>query len=136
MNELLKKLDDDWTVFRDEGWDSSNCVEQYQKLMVRTWPVLLEHWINKAGNIDRDFAKLLCTITTMFVYRFDEERNYLGRGELEDYAIFHNLLFDHIVFDLDLRFIIHGDKLIVDCYETNTSTFEIEVDYDYLDEED
>ena len=124
MKEELKRLEEEWSHFRDFERDKKDALKRYQALMVKTWPFFVEGWIKQGDLVDKDLARLLCTMGGVFDVLFDECGNFLGNEELEDSASTHYLFIDCLFYYDDYE--IKEGKIYFDEFVVDPLLFEFE----------
>lgn len=126
-NEKLAALDKHWSRFRDEI-NEYDTVEMYQSLMVKTWPFLIEAWNKSEDVVDKDIARLLCTLGNLFNGNYDSDGNCIGPDWVEVASDFHDSLLDSLLYHDDLVIDEDGNLVVEGCfgdYVVDPTTFEL-----------
>lgn len=140
-DEKIHKLDQKWSAFRNAlvEDDPDADVETYEKLMVKTFPIIYKAWTDNNRMIDKDIAKLTTTLQQLFWGTFDEEWNFLRDPDLEIAWEFHFALMDGILWECPLEvdekgiIVIENDthRWVVD-----SKTFELPEEEPWIEDED
>ena len=113
-DEKISELCVEWCAFRDDlvkdEWDAD--LETYEKLMVKTFPVIYKAWTDGNRSIDKDIAKLTAILQQLFWGSLDEELNFLRDPDLELACWFHYALIDGLLWGGPLEVDENGVILI------------------------
>lgn len=102
QNGEIMQLEEDWADFRDSSV-SAKTTNVYQKLMIRTFPLLVEKWFENDKTVDKSIVPLICTLANVFEDPFDEKGNCVTNGSYKTRSFFH----------LDFMFSLLNDALII-----------------------
>lgn len=106
-DKTIGELDALWgNVFDPMDMDVEDTAE-YQKLMVKTFPILYKAWTDPSGMVSRDIAALLCTFRKVFESCYDDEDNFIG----------------NVVFDVADTF--HSDFIYAFIFQNKSHSFEL-----------
>ena len=125
-NQLFKELDRKWSKYRDGVMRYSKQV--YSSLMVETWPLLYKSWKENDDVVNKDSARLLCTLGNIFLGCSDDDGNCIGPHYLEVLDCFHSCLLDALIYHDTLSFDDKGNIVVpgwADDWIVNPSTFEL-----------
>lgn len=121
----IEKLDSEWEDFRGNTRPGEK--ERYRELMVRTFPVLYKFWNENDRYVDKDIARLLCTMSHAFDDFYDLELEWQGTWGSEIIAMFHKDFMDSILV-YDSLTVENGVLLLPDSikkWKIKTETFEL-----------
>ena len=125
-NKQFVNLDEKWSDYRDSIRDCPKKV--YESLMKQTWPLLYKAWQENEDSVDKDVARLLCTLGNLFNSCIDDEGNCLGPDYIEVLSCFHSCLLDALVYHDSLSIDENGNIVFPgweDDWVVDPSTFEL-----------
>ena len=141
-DKKIGELDTRWGDIFDPMDDSKEDIQDYQQLMVETFPILYKAWTDKSGMVSRDVAALLCSFRKAFAGCLDDDGNFLGNPVYDVADSFHSdFIFAFIFqnkshsFSLDENGIIHIETDDIK-WDVDSKTFELPEDIPWKDEED
>jgi hypothetical protein len=79
--------------------------------MVKTWPLLYKAWKESDDVVNKDVARLLCTMGNLFNACFDEDGNCISHYYIEVLSAFHDCFLDALIYHDDLH--IDDDRNLV-----------------------
>lgn len=124
--EQFELLDNKWSKYRDNVKHYSKSV--YESLMKETWPLLYKAWKENDDVVDKEVARLICTLGNLFSSCFDDDGNCIGPEYIEVLSCFHSCLLDALVYYDSLSIDDEGNIVFPGWFEdwiVNPETFEL-----------
>ena len=138
-DKTIGELEALWSDVFDPGDMDVEDTAEYQKLMVKTFPILYKAWTDPSGMVSREIATLLCTFRRVFESCYDDEGNFLCNEVFEVAAAFHLDFIHAFIFqDVFLSFELTDDGIIrIESddmqWEVDSKTFDLPDDFPWKD---